>query len=590
MFFALLLSLLLSFQPHAPLAANRPHLHHFSLPLYDSVNIQGLAAEDGVVYILDGNGLVWRWEDSNLSAIQLDVGQAGHIFFDNGNLSVLSNMRPLDEPRQISRFNSAGQLVETVDLPLNEASQVHFSTPGGEQLAIYPQIFWADALGNDRYLLHTSNGQRWLYKSGTERYRPFPALNFSARAGTLKFHSQAGWTEIPTTGTAVAFRLLGRDHKGTEFYIFTDYYDNDNQRQVVIRVAGNKIAFADITSLISPELNTCLALDKKTGAVYAARLASNQVHVSRLLPRHFRPRYLGFAPGEPAWYNRGTNPEWDEAEAARVVWNQEKHWFDGRSSDYIILPRQQVWETALEYANHQWVVGEENYTDPEGNLAGMLPRWLEHAGPGSTIRGLPYNWGGCLTLEDFDQLLDEDWQAGNILPEGPVRQGTVGVDCSGFVWNCYGYPERPDRGWTPISSPHYWTRIANSQIVWMDRMGRPGHTVLYITRDRYNPDIFYTIESTAAQGNDRVMLWYRRFSGGWYGWRYNGYYRQLSIELAIPREQTLLHSVNRDTEMVVAGTDAAGNPIWQLRTVETLECPHRRRHWLVRRRITPPGE
>ncbi|MDP1086564.1 hypothetical protein Q6245_29820, partial [Klebsiella pneumoniae] len=68
----------------------------------------------------------------------------------------------------------------------------------------------------------------------------------------------------------------------------------------------------------------------------------------------------------------------------------------------------------------------------------------------------------------------------------------------------------------------------------MDRLSKPGHTVLYLTRDCYNPDIFYTIEATAAQGNDRVMFWYRRFSSGYAAWRYNGYYRPLTEEMALP--------------------------------------------------------
>lgn len=141
-------------------------------------------------------------------------------------------------------------------------------------------------------------------------------------------------------------------------------------------------------------------------------------------------------------------------------------------------------------------------------MTGELPRWLKYSPPGSHIRGLPYCWGGCVTLDTFNSQLAKGYQAGNITPQGAWRWGTTGVDCSGLIWNCYGYTNRPDRGWTPISSPRYWSRIPNSQVVWMDRLSKPGHTVLYLTRDCYNPDIFYTIEATAAQGNDRVMFWY----------------------------------------------------------------------------------
>lgn len=46
--------------------------------------------------------------------------------------------------------------------------------------------------------------------------------------------------------------------------------------------------------------------------------------------------------------------------------------------------------------------------------------------------GLPYDWGGYMTLFQFDQQINAGYGAGSY-PEHGVLSCTAGVDCSGFV-------------------------------------------------------------------------------------------------------------------------------------------------------------
>lgn len=115
---------------------------------------------------------------------------------------------------------------------------------------------------------------------------------------------------------------------------------------------------------------------------------------------------------------------------------------------------QQVIETALQYANHEWTATEQNVLhglDPDGVPVDTPDvTWkgeVLHCGwwkVGEVNKGVAYGWGNASTVEEFDTGLVNGKLAGNV-PEDKSRKGSqysVGVDCSGLLTRCWGLPKK----------------------------------------------------------------------------------------------------------------------------------------------------
>lgn len=537
---------------------------------------QAFAAAQGIVYILHTDGNLEKHQGGKKKALTLEATHQGGSFaiVDDGYI-VLRNLLPLDQPREILRYDKFGNLRERTTLPADPVMQRPLTSPDGQELLIFPQTVQVQVLG-ENYLISNSDGRYWLFGPDQDQVKAYPGPIYSVEPGRLVFYPKSKCT-IKTTGQAVNIRRLGRDKQGVEYWSFTDFYDHDNFRHIVTRTDAKGTTFADITNFADSRLTTWVCLDPSTGAIYTAQTEAEKYLVYRIRPRQFSPTYPDWSPEPgPHWFNRHSdNILVRQNIAAAEVWRNEQL---GPKASI----RFQVWERALAYVDYRWTLDYSAHSiTPSGQLAGMLPRWLEPAQSGSEIRGLPYCWGGCVTLETFQAQLDRGWQAGNILPQGNWQPGTTGVDCSGLVWNCYGYNTRPGGGGTSISSPRHWTQIPNNELVWMDMARIPGHVVLFVAREPNNPDMFYTIESTGAHGNDRVMMWYRHFSQGYQGLRYNGLYRRVSQDDPVLCPDAMLLVVHRQTEDFIED----GNH--KTRTLETVACSVCRRQWL---RETHPGD
>ncbi|NOY26021.1 MAG: hypothetical protein GXP62_09135 [Oligoflexia bacterium] len=90
------------------------------------------------------------------------------------------------------------------------------------------------------------------------------------------------------------------------------------------------------------------------------------------------------------------------------------------------IDREAVLENAAIFTTHQWTMGAGNQT------ASCSSSYISDYTPGETYRGLPYDWGGWVTTDEFDDYLALDYGAGSHSSNG-VLSCTVGVDCSGFV-------------------------------------------------------------------------------------------------------------------------------------------------------------
>lgn len=121
------------------------------------------------------------------------------------------------------------------------------------------------------------------------------------------------------------------------------------------------------------------------------------------------------------------------------------------------VTRSQVLTTAVQYASHPWTGRPANVRhgrdqagiqvdtpDISYQKPGEVPGyWI----PGELNHGIPYQWGGFSTPEEFDRGIAGGLAAGDVytsekraLLYEAVSGEAVGIDCSGFVSRCWGLP------------------------------------------------------------------------------------------------------------------------------------------------------
>jgi len=89
------------------------------------------------------------------------------------------------------------------------------------------------------------------------------------------------------------------------------------------------------------------------------------------------------------------------------------------------VERERALDISAEFATHVWTMTEASET------ASCDSSYQSDYTAGSWV-GVPYDWGGFVTTDEFDSYLDEGYGAGSHSSDG-VLWCTVGVDCSGFV-------------------------------------------------------------------------------------------------------------------------------------------------------------
>ncbi|MBI4953465.1 MAG: hypothetical protein HY908_15655 [Myxococcales bacterium] len=89
------------------------------------------------------------------------------------------------------------------------------------------------------------------------------------------------------------------------------------------------------------------------------------------------------------------------------------------------ITREEIIGRAKAYAYHPWRCSAANLT------ASCNAAYHSVYPPGDYL-GLPYDWGGYMTLFEFDQEIAGGYGAGSY-PDDGVLSCTAGVDCSGFV-------------------------------------------------------------------------------------------------------------------------------------------------------------
>lgn len=147
----------------------------------------------------------------------------------------------------------------------------------------------------------------------------------------------------------------------------------------------------------------------------------------------------------------------------------------------------QVIETALQYANHQWIATERNVLhgiDPDGVPVDTPDvTWkgeVLHCGwwkVGEANKGVAYGWGNASTIEEFDAGIAEGKLAGNV-PEDKSRMGSkysVGVDCSGLLTRCWNLLKKI----ATRDIPKYADKISLEEIRQGDVFAKVGSHVMF---------------------------------------------------------------------------------------------------------------
>ncbi len=131
------------------------------------------------------------------------------------------------------------------------------------------------------------------------------------------------------------------------------------------------------------------------------------------------------------------------------------------------ITRTQVLTHAKAYAFHPWTMKTAN---AKGACSASYTSLFQ---PGDYL-GLPYDWGGYMTLSEFDQQIQSGYGAGSQPMDG-VLDCTSGVDCSGFVSGCWesGHFTTSTIGTTS-------TAITQAELLAGDVVNKAGeHVVLY---------------------------------------------------------------------------------------------------------------
>lgn len=163
------------------------------------------------------------------------------------------------------------------------------------------------------------------------------------------------------------------------------------------------------------------------------------------------------------------------------------------------ITREEVLNNAALYASHVWTSSADNQSADACYDGDYESDWA----PGE-YAGLPYDWGGYVTLDEFDAQIADGYGAGSHSWHG-ILSCTTGVDCSGFVsqaWDTQHYTTSSfASGATHEIS---WSAIARGDAV----NDAGSHVVLYTHETDAGWPVFYEAAGSAS----KVRL---NATGGW---------------------------------------------------------------------------
>lgn len=178
--------------------------------------------------------------------------------------------------------------------------------------------------------------------------------------------------------------------------------------------------------------------------------------------------------------------------------------------------------TAQGYYMHDWVCNSYNYATCGGSTR---PGYI--TAPNNTYHEVPYQWGGYRSVSQFDGDMSANKTAGDVNTSHSWQSCASGVDCSGFIQNCWG---QTSQKYDDSDFITFCSEAPSEYELWEADMWRlPGtedhgaHVRLHRGYD-YNYTGAYVYESSTSYGG-RVWAAYYGWSGltDYQAWHWRGY-------------------------------------------------------------------
>lgn len=151
---------------------------------------------------------------------------------------------------------------------------------------------------------------------------------------------------------------------------------------------------------------------------------------------------------------------------------------------------------AVRYVEHPWQMKASN------QKATCKADYKSDHAPGAQV-GIPYAWGGSMTLGEFDRRIANGEAAGSHSRDG-ILSCVAGVDCSGFVSQVWKLPQR----YTTSSISAVTRTISLDELQPGDALNKAGsHIVLYAGRTPDGKPIIYEASGSASRVRMATPSW-----------------------------------------------------------------------------------
>lgn len=248
---------------------------------------------------------------------------------------------------------------------------------------------------------------------------------FRPRRALFQFDG-ATTVDVAVPGVLTAARYIGADAVGRRYIAVDELIPGGDVRLTVRRFTGTRLdGVAEFPLARSIGSRTPIALSP-TGSVYGLLVAATDVEIVELL-------FVAPSIASAAFATRA-------ASSAAVAWGTTALVGTGTVS---AATRASAMGTAGAYWTHQWWCAQLNWmtcSDYGSGKTSTTPPYIYNGGYSRYYYEVPYKWGGWASLSTFDTDIGTYVRsAGDATGTGVTLSCATGVDCSGFVQNCWGY-------------------------------------------------------------------------------------------------------------------------------------------------------
>jgi cell wall-associated NlpC family hydrolase len=193
------------------------------------------------------------------------------------------------------------------------------------------------------------------------------------------------------------------------------------------------------------------------------------------------------------------------------------------------ITRPEIIAAAQAFQNVTWVVSAANYQPesvenqcaPSAGKTWKRPSDLDGK-LGKEVTGLPYRWGGYVSIEEFQRRISGAFAGGSVCAcKDPkinycISAVATGIDCSGFVSRVWNMDRRTTSDLEQVSSPVSWKDLKPG-----DALNKVGsHVRIFNSRNSFDEMMFDIYESSVSCGGVCQRALPARFFQGYRPRRY----------------------------------------------------------------------